>query len=79
MKTSSRTSHVSLIWIVANLVSAGLFLALASLTWIEPELAVLPETRLSNVHALYPVVGATEGWRDSAFAAELARTTPTHG
>lgn len=45
---------------------------------IEPEFASLPDGRLSNVRALYPAVGAAEGWRDSAFAATLARTPPSH-
>lgn len=52
----------------ADLIAAG----------IEPELAALPDIRLANVRALYPNVGEAEGWRDSAFAAALARTSPTH-
>lgn len=46
---------------------------------IQPELAALPDRRLANVYALYPVVGPDEGWRGAAFAADLVRTTPTHG
>jgi len=42
MKTSLPLLRVSLIWIVTNIVVAGIFLLVASNTWVEPELADVP-------------------------------------
>jgi hypothetical protein len=42
MNTSLSASRVGVLWLIANLMMASLFLLLASRTWIEPELAGVP-------------------------------------